>query len=71
MSEAKIFWVFNENTCVFQRATLGAVANSFAAVWRDAAGDFWARIDEKTRRWQDGDIMVISGVEFCIEQFRS
>jgi hypothetical protein len=70
--EAKMIgatWVFNENTCVFQNSTLDVAAESFAAVWRDFSGTLWARVDEQVRIFQDDDVLLISGVEFRVEQF--
>ncbi|QKJ68252.1 hypothetical protein HQN60_15680 (plasmid) [Deefgea piscis] len=70
MLEARIAWTFDENTCLFERASFGAVADSFAAAWRDASGDFWAQIDEKKRRWQEGDSLFISGVCFYLDDLQ-
>lgn len=70
MLDAKLVWVFDENTCVFERASFSAVADSFAAVWRDVTGDFWARVDEKTRRWQDGDTLFLAGLRFDLDDLQ-
>ena len=70
MCDAKRVWIFDENRCVFERASFGAVADSFASAWRDATGDFWAKIDEKKWRWQDGDYLFISGVRFNLDDLQ-
>jgi hypothetical protein len=70
MLDAKLVWVFDENRCVFQRASLCAATDSFVAIWRDVAGDLWVRVDEQVQRWQDGDTLFLAGLRFDFDDLQ-